>query len=236
MAMRLAVLALMGVIGATPVAAEEARFDLVLKGIKAGSLAWSGGVDGNSYAVSGVLKTSGLAAMLKKVSFSAKVSGAVSNGRFYPSSYAGNSNTGKRQSEAQMVYKAGVPQVVVNNPAREARPYDIDPAGQKGSVDTLTALYATLRDVAPGDECKVSLKLFDGRRASQLVTSSPRADGDKVVCAGEYRRIAGYSPEDMAEKTRFPFTLTYAPVEGGKMRVIEVATDTLYGKARLTRK
>ena len=72
-------------------------------------------------------------------------------------------------------------------------------------MDPLTAMFATLRDVAPGQECQVSLKMFDGRRATRLTLGGRQAAGDKVTCAGEYRRVAGFSPEDMAEKTRFPF-------------------------------
>ena len=40
----------------------------------------------------------------------------------------------------------------------------------------------------------------------------------------------------MAEKTRFPFTLTYAPGPGGQMQVQEVTMDTLFGKGRLVRR
>ena len=118
---------------------------------------------------------------------------------------------------------------------RGKRPYDVDPATQVGTVDPLTAMFATLRDVAPGRECGRSLKMFDGRRSSELRLGAPQTDGENVVCAGEYRRIGGFPPDDMAERTRFPFTLTYAPA-GDRMQVVEVAMDTLYGKARLVRR
>ena len=49
---------------------------------------------------------------------------------------------------------------------------------------------------------------------------------------------AAASPEDkdMAEKTRFPFSLTYAPLGNGRMRVVEVGLDTVYGKATMKRR
>jgi hypothetical protein len=105
-----------------------------------------------------------------------------------------------------------------------------------GTVDPLTALYATLRDVDKGTECQVSLKMFDGRRHSQITTSERQEAGEQVVCQGEYRRLAGFSAEDLAEKTRFPFSLIYSPTDDGRMRVTEVTMDSLFGKARLTRR
>lgn len=215
--------------------AEEARFTLVLKGLSAGTLTWSGtGEPGGGYAVRGVLKTSGLAALLKKVRYDAIAKGSISaKGTYAAASYAEDANTGKRQSKSSIVWQKGVPAVKDSN-ERAAKPWDIDPAGQKGTVDPLTAMFATLRDVAPGQECKINLNMFDGRRATKLTVAGRAAKGDKVTCTGEYRRLAGFSPDDMAEKTRFPFTVTYAPADG-KMRVVEVAMDSIYGKARLVR-
>ncbi|HBD89673.1 MAG: hypothetical protein A2092_11905 [Rhodobacteraceae bacterium GWE1_64_9] len=238
MQIRAAVVALTLALGlATPLAAEEARFDLVLRGITAGSLSWSGsGTPGGTYSVAGRLKTSGLAAMLKRLRYDAQAKGQITaQGDFQPASYVEDADTGRRQSQSQITYAKGVPQVTQSKSDRKPRPWDIDAAGQTGTVDPLTAMFAALRDVAPGKECGVNLQVFDGRRASAVSTAAPSRQGDRVVCAGEYRRIAGFSPEDMAEKTRFPFTLTYAPAADGKMRVIEVSMESLYGKARLVR-
>ncbi|MDR0809849.1 MAG: DUF3108 domain-containing protein [Gemmobacter sp.] len=218
--------------------AEQAQFDFVLHGITAGNLTWNGtGEPGGAYAVRGTLKTTGLAAMLRKVHYEATAKGRItSKGVYTPSSYVENANTGRRQSQVRMVWKKGVPVIESYQPARAPRPYDIDPATQSGTVDPLTAMFAALRDVAPGQECKINLKMFDGRRASAVKLGAPKRQGDKVSCSGEYRRVAGFSPEDMTEKTRFPFTLTYAPADNGQMRVVEVAMDSLYGKARLVRR
>ncbi|NUB44455.1 DUF3108 domain-containing protein [Fertoebacter nigrum] len=215
---------------------DQAVFDLSVRGVGAGTLSFSGTQDGGGYAVTGRLQSGGLLGMVRKIRYDAQARGRISKGRYVPSSYTEKADTGRRQSSAVMEYKGGVPQVKAYDPPREARAGDVDPATMGGSVDPLTALYATLRDVDAGQECKVSLQLFDGRRSTQLRLSAPQAKGDTVVCSGEYRRLAGYSPEDMAEKTRFPFTLTYAPVGEGRMRVVEVAMDSLYGKAALKRR
>lgn len=228
--------ALLAGLSAGSAMAEDAKFKLVLRGIPAGSLSWSGkGEPGGAYAVTGILRTSGLAAMLKKVRYEAGAKGSISaKGGFAAASYTEDANTGKRHSQSSIVWKGGVP-TVKSSSEREPKPWDISPASQKGTVDPLTAMFAALREVPAGQECKVNLTMFDGRRASKVSLSGRQASGATVTCAGEYRRVAGFSPEDMAEKTRFPFTLTYAPAAEGRMRVVEVAMDTLYGKAKLVR-
>lgn len=222
---------------AAPLAAEEARFDLVLRGITAGSLSLSGsGTPGGEYSVAGRLKTSGLAAMLKRVRYDAQSRGQIgADGSYRPVRYAEDADTGRRQSQSQIAYVDGMPQVTHSQSERKPRPWDIDASSQSGTVDPLTAMFAALRDAEPGKECGLSLKVFDGRRASAVSIGSPSRQGDRVICAGEYRRVAGFSPDDMAEKTRFPFTITFAPGPGGKMQVIEVGMESLYGRARLVR-
>ena len=230
----------LGVAGLSPIPAmaqtDQAAFDLAVRGFSAGSLRFSATQKGAGYAVSGRLESGGLVGMLRKIRYDASARGSLSKGRYVPSAYTEQADTGKRQSAATMEYKRGVPQVKAYDPPREPQPGDVDPATMRGSVDPLTALYATLRDVDAGQECTVSWQMFDGRRSTQLRLSRPQANGDTVVCAGEYRRLAGYSADEMAEKTRFPFTLTYAPAGDGRMRVVEVAMDSLYGKATLKRR
>lgn len=214
---------------------DQARFDLVMLGLTAGSVTFSAEQTDSAYAVTGRLETAGAVAFLKKVSYDARSAGTVTGGTYVPSRYSEKADTGERQSEAVMEYVDGVPQVKSYNPPRKARKSDINPATQGGTVDPLTALYATLRDVAPGEECKISVPMFDGRRASRLSLSAPVRQGDSVTCQGEYRRVAGFSKSDMKKKTSFPFSLTYTPTADGKMRVTEIEMDTLYGQARLIR-
>ncbi len=229
--------ALLAGAGSAETIKDQATFDLVMRGITAGTLTFSANQEGEGYAVVGRLASSGILAMIRKVSYDARAQGRIKGGRYIPSSYSEKADTGKRQSESVIAYQGGVPEVRVYNPPREPAPFDVDASTQGGSVDPLTALYATLRDAAPGQECNRTVQMFDGRRASQLALGKPQAQADgTVTCPGEYRRVAGFSPEDMAEKTRFPFTLTYAPAEAGVMRVTEVAMDSLYGKARLVRR
>lgn len=215
---------------------DKATFDVVIRGISAASLAFSGVQEGNRYAVSGLLKSAGIAAMFRKISYNATAKGAVSGTRYTPFSYVEQADNGKTKSTSKMTYSKGVPSAVQYTPPREGRDKDVNPATQGGTVDTLTALYAILRDVDAGQECKVSLKMYDGRYVSSIAISNPKKQGDAVVCTGQYRRIAGFKPAEMAERTTFPFTLTYRPAGDGRMRVTEVAMDSIYGKAAMKRR
>ncbi len=231
--------ALVLALGSTPVAANQkdsAIFDLHLRGLKAGTLSVSGAIDGSNYAASGKLQSSGLLAAIKKMSYDAKVSGSLSGGTYTPRSYQETADTGRRQSKSVMEYNAGVPQLKVYEPPRKAKDQDIDPATQGGTVDPMTAAYAALRDVPEAEACRLNLTLFDGKRRSQVQLSNPVMQGGRITCAGEYRRLEGFSDKDMAEKTRFPFRLIYNPAQNGVLRVGEVQMDTLYGKGVLKRR
>lgn len=231
-----------GVIGGIGVSGALAQgtsdlgsFSVIVKGITAGTLTYAATQDGVGYAVQGKLATSGLAAFVKQVRYDASSRGTVSDGVYTPSSYSEKADTGRRQTESVMEYVDGVPQVKVYKQAHKAKAATVDPATQGGTVDPLTAMYATLRDVKAGEECQVSLRMFDGRRSSAVTLDKPQPDGDRVTCSGEYRRVAGFSQKDMDEKTRFYFTLTYAPKGDGMMQVEEISMDTLFGRARMVR-
>lgn len=215
---------------------DKATFDVVIRGISAASLGFSAVQDGNRYVVSGLLKSAGIAAMFRKISYDATARGTVNGTRYTPSSYVEKADTGKKKSTSKMTYSRGVPNAVEYTPAREGRDKDINPATQGGTVDTLTALYAILRDVDAGQECKVDMRMYDGRYVSSIGISKPVKKGDAVTCSGQYKRIAGFKPDEMAERTTFPFTLTYQPTANGRMRVTEVSLDSIYGKASMKRR
>jgi hypothetical protein len=215
---------------------DKATFDVVIRGLTAATLAFSAVEDGSRYAVSGVLKSAGIAAMFRKISYTGTAKGAISGTRYTPFSYVEQSDNGKKKSSSKMTYERGVPSAVKYAPARDAREDNVEPSSQGGTVDTLSALYAILRDVDAGQECNVSLEMYDGRYVSSIAISKPQAEGNTVVCTGQYQRIAGFKPSEMAERTIFPFTLTYEPTANGRMRVTEVAMESIYGKAAMKRR
>jgi len=234
---RLAPAVLAAVLAASSSHADDpVVFDLSIRGIRAGTLSFSGEATAERYAVSGRLESAGLVGLVRQVRYEGQAEGSLRQGRFTPARYSEQADTGRRQSESVMEYRGGIPQVKVYNPPRDLGPDGIDPATQGGTVDPLTALFATLRDVAPGGECNQTLTMFDGKRRSQLVLGAPSPVEGGIACPGEYRRLAGFSADDMAEKTRFPFTVRLVPGVSGLMQVDEVTMESIYGNARLKRR
>lgn len=216
---------------------ESGQFDLLVAGISAARMDFSATRQGDSYTVTAGFSSTGLLALMRRVQFTARTEGVIENGLPRPSRYEARAEAGRRSGEMVMDYADGTPQVRIDQPPREPADWQIDAATQGGTVDPISALFVTMRDVAPGAECNRSFRMFDGRRATELTVgpSRPGEDGT-LTCNGEYRRVAGYPPEDMAERTRFPFTLTLTPSADGTLRVVEVEMDSLIGKARLIRR
>ncbi len=215
---------------------DDAAFDLLIRGIKAATISISGQQEGAAYGVTGRVQTTGLAALIKRLRYEGAVTGTVSKGRYRPSSYSESADTGRRQSDAVLDYADGVPTITSYSPVEDPQPGDVDPATMGGTVDPLTALFATVRRVDKGRECNLSLDMFDGRRASELRVGAPVIAGDTVTCDGAYIRVQGFTPKEMAKQTRFPFTLTYAAAPNDQLLVVEVVTETLYGKFTMKRR
>lgn len=215
--------------------AESATFDVYLRGIRAGVLAFSGTDNGREYAASGRLESSGIVGALVKVRYDAQARGRVTSKGFVPSSYR-EKTSGIRENEAVMTYKGGVPQVKKYTPPKPRDENAVAPATMGGTVDPMTAIYGTLRDVSREEVCNFSTRMYDGKRASRIQISNPQPIEGGFRCSGEYRRVKGYSAEEMAEKQRFPFTLTYQKTGKDRFRVTEMALDTTFGGARLVRR
>lgn len=217
--------------------AQSALFSLQIRGIPMGELAWNAVEERGSYGISGMMQTTGLAGLLRKMRYEAKVNGRLSAGGFAPARYEQSGGTGGKVSREVVEWRSGVPRISFADPPHVPRAGDADPARQRGTVDTLTTLYATLRDVPQGQECKGGVMMFDGRYRMELQLSAGRAGANgAVTCNGAYVRREGFSAAEMAERTHFPFTLHYQPDGKGMLRVTQVTMETLYGNARLVRR
>lgn len=213
----------------------NAVFSVSIRGLSAGTLTVKGQETGGRYSTSGVLQSGGLVGLISKLKYVAKSQGQITSTGFRPTRYEENANTGKRKSSAVMAYKRGVPQVKSYSPPRQPGPDAINPSTQGGTVDPMSAIYAALRDVNADQVCKLKVAMFDGKRRSQVKLHNPRTEGKTITCRGEYRRLKGFSKEDMAEKSRFPFTLHYTAIGENRYQVQKVVTQTLYGTAVMLR-
>lgn len=216
-------------------AQEAASFTVTINGLPVGAFSFAANRKGPAYAVKARASSSGLAGILRPFTLVSTARGVETDGRYSPQSYVSQSDGARAGRGGELAFKSGVPVVIKADEEREPGAPIVDPATQKGAVDPLTALYAVLRDTPREAACSLDLRLFDGHRGSRMTLSNPSATGDGVTCAGLYRRIDGYPPQELAERPTFRFSVTYQPTEGGQLRATELSLDSSYGPARLTR-
>lgn len=214
----------------------QATFDLELRGLRAGSLMFSGASNASAYSVAVRLQSSGLVNLIRRIHFDGQVQGHIKNSKLAPHRYQDSFDNGRRVSSMVMEFTARTPAIVTQSPERERQPYDIDASTQTGTVDILTALFAVFRDAPRAEICNVDMAMYDGRRRTQLVVSAPTEVASGVNCAGEYRRISGFPPDEMAERTTYPFTLVYAAGPDGMMQLQTVEMESTQGSGRLIRR
>lgn len=231
--------AALGPILAAPASAQEmdARYTLSMRGLSGGQIGLRAKETSDSYAVSVGATSSGLVGVFAPYRFEGQSQGRIVNGRHVSTRYSEKEDDGGEITESITRFSGTTPAEVTFTPPRAPRPYDIDPRAQSGVVDPLTGLYLVLRDTLPAGACNQSHDLFDGRHVSRLALGPAQAAADGTIrCAGEYRRIAGYRPKQMAERQVTPLTFLYVPVGNGSVRVTEVRSPTGYGEAVLRRR
>lgn len=223
----LAVLAWPCAVAADPV--EVLAFEVRIAGLRVADLVLTGAVAEGRYAATGTLRTTGLAGALRRVRFAARVEGRITPAGPRPERYAEQVDTGRRRSEASLVWEDGT---VRREAAGAAADNAVEPAAE-GAVDPLTALWFGLADVAPEAACRYAAATFDGTRHAEA-RLSPVAG--QPSCAGSFRRLSGYSAAELAERRAFAFTVHLAPGPAGLLRAERIEAETIYGKAVLNRR
>ena len=215
---------------------DSATFNVYVKGLRIGYLGFTGVSDGRSYATSGKVESGGLIGVFVSARYDASARGRVTPKGFVPVRYTESADTGKRKSDSVMEYRGGVPQVKKYNPPRKSTKGEVAPATQGGTLDPMTVIYAALRDATEDEVCTLNVKMFDGKRRSQVRLYNRKATADGVTCNGEYRRLKGFSAKEMAERQSYPFTLTFEKLPTGMYRATRMVLTTDIGTAQLVRR
>ncbi|MEM6695189.1 MAG: DUF3108 domain-containing protein [Pseudomonadota bacterium] len=213
----------------------EVTYALRISGILVGGLSLSSVEAGRSYSVAGLITSKGAARVFRDFSYQGRAQGQISGTAFVPRAYEEVVDTGRRQSETEITYSGGVPQVLRYTSERVAGA-DSPPAATQGdAVDPLTASFALLRPGTAEEVCNRVLVLFDGRRRSHFALNPPQRQNGRIICTGEYRRIAGFRPDEVARHRAFPLTAAFTQTPNGLWQASEIALRTIYGPATITR-
>ncbi len=220
----------------TSAAAQDTsgRYAVRAFGVKVGELDMSGSVGGGRYTVDTEFTTTGLVGTVAGVKFLMSADGAVSSGQFRPRSYKEDMDTGERTSRASLSYSGGVARGTGQMAGNDG-PYRVSDAEQRGAVDPLTAMFMVLRDQPREGICNFRQKIFDGERLTEVAFGQPKASGSTIKCSGIFKRIGGYSPEDLEKRSSFPLSVTYVAA-GDLMRATRMQADTIYGSAVIARR
>ena len=218
----------------------EARFDLRYGPFRIAEARIAGQIDTATYSAEGNVRSAGIVDLLRAFHFDLSATGirpdtAGDDGAFVPDHYVGDADTGRRQVQVVMHYVDHVPVIERIAPNEPARPWSLSPDEQAGTVDPLSAVFRIVYPRADRAPCGWSVEIFDGRRRGELALAAPHVSGDTARCDGQYRRTAGYSPDDMAERDGYALSLEYHRDGAGLWQLHEVVTQTPYGRMRILR-
>ena len=222
---------------AGPAAAQDRGvFDIYLGSIPVGIFAFSGVESRGRYSTAGQLRSTGLLGALADVRYDAKSRGLLRGARYVPEFYEERANIGTRSTDLVISYKNGVPEPPEFNPPRDGDTPALDPARQGDTIDLMTMLYALLKDLPEAEVCRFDTPVFDGVRRTRLTMGvEARAPGE-IICAAEYRRIAGFKAWELRDRPVSPFRLIYTETSDGVFRATSGVLDTVYGIVRLERR
>ena len=215
----------------------DARFDVSFRGLTGGQIAISANESGGAYVVAAQGRPTGVMGALVNYQYDGTARGTVRRGQHAVRTYEERELDDGELTGATINFQGGQPTNVTFDPPRPAEPYDVDPTAQSGVIDTLSALYLLVRPTAAGETCDQRYDLFDGRHVSRLTLGPGKVGSDgTIACDGEYRRLRGYSPEEMAKTPRVPMTVIYAPRSDGRVEVTEIRAASRLGDAVLRRR
>ena len=219
-----------------PLRAEEGNFAVTVAGLGAGSISYQGSETGGRYTATGSVVSTGLARVLYPAQVATASTGRVDGNRYRPASYRSKTDKRSKSKEIAFAFAGGIPKVTQTPPDRKRKPYHAAPENQKGVLDPMTTAFAILRDRPAALACKLDIFNYDGRERSRIRLSGGKREGDTLTCPGMYTRVAGFSPEDMAERVNWPFTVIYRVQPDGTHRVSKVIIATTLGTVQMTRR
>ena len=222
---------------ASPVSGQtqQISYDVRVSGLRVASVIVAINDDGSTYALASRTESIGLASLFRDLRFDMAATGTIRDGRLMPLSYREDVDTGRRASLVAMRWQGGIPVIDARQPAGQLGSWDIDPADQSGTLDPLSAMYSIARPRPADALCDFGQEVFDGRRRSGLALAPAAWDGDARSCTGRYTRIAGFTPEEIAERTEFSFDVRFERRGDGLWVLTSVDLQSLYGPVRIVR-
>jgi hypothetical protein len=168
-----------------------------------------------AYRVELAYRTVGLVGALFSADLHSRVQGQFAQLRPLPQRFLNWGHWMGKPRQTLIDYPDGEPVVVTLVPPNETEREPVPPEMQAGTVDSLSAIAMLTRQFAATGRCDGSLRVFDGRRLSQITS---RTGGEEVLeadrgsffagkamrCDFEGRQLAGFWLDDDKEKATRP--------------------------------
>lgn len=190
----------------------SSTFSVRLFGAPVGRMVIAANTGAGAYTAKGEFRTTGLVGLLARVRFTMSARGQGAPLAMRSQSYVEDLDTGFRTSAASIRFGS--------NDRR---------------IDPLTALVAALVDRPVDKGCRYDGETFDGIRSMRIRIREGASSADELVCSGQLRRLAGYTAEEMAEATTFPFSIAFSRT-GERLVVRRADVVTIHGNVALVRR
>ncbi|MFK7752622.1 MAG: DUF3108 domain-containing protein [Sedimentitalea sp.] len=215
----------------TFLAATEARFAVQVRGVGVGSFLMSTRENDTGYGISARFAPTPALSLITTFEFRMGAEGRRSGDRYRPRRYTETVRTRKGSYDSTLSYGKSGP---VLSGTRLPRPdaVQLSPASQRATLDPGTALFAVLRDQPLDGLCDKNLAIFDGDRRSQLRLSA----ANPLTCTGRFKRVAGYTAEELSDQRSFDLTVSYAPTPSGLVQATRVTLASSFGALVLQRR
>lgn len=192
-----------------PALAEDRSYALSMYGVKIGQMDLRVDATPRDYALEAQFRTTGVVGILARVRFDMRAQGKAQGIRLSPRSYVEDMDTGRRQSSSRVGFSAG-----------------------DRRKDLLSTFWMGLRDRPATQGCALEARTFDGTRELHVVLQPAGESATHVTCKGAIRRVSGYTPAELAERTIFPIEASYVR-QGDMLRFDRLRLHSLHGKATL---
>ncbi len=225
----------LGLAAATAASAESdsATYDLSVSGIPLGTVTLQSEQSDGAYVAGSRITPNGLVSAVTGYAFDGRARGLIdASGRVTPQAFEADSRSPRAKRRTEIEWSGDTPVRVSVEPPRNNAP---DPARIVGALDPVSAGFALLRDNAGDALCDTSIDVFDGSRRARLSLGAPVAQGGgAVTCAGVYAKLEGEA-HSFSPQGEYPFTLTFAPGDNGRMQLERIETQTRFGTAVVAR-
>ncbi|MEL6503686.1 MAG: DUF3108 domain-containing protein [Pseudomonadota bacterium] len=184
----------------------ETKYKVRFVGMSVGKLTSTVVVQGNGYALSGNLKTSGLAKLLSPMTASFSSYGGMAGKTPYPAKH-NLSWKGKKSGSVRMNFASGAVASHASTPKVKYKPgtVPLKKAHLRSVMDPISALVFPVKagDVGKGrGVCNRTVPIFDGKNRFNLTFRHKRTENAKAkgfkgkvhVCSVRYTPVSGHRP------------------------------------------